>query len=594
MRKKNETLTLILCICAAVVCAALMYSLRFSFLSCSDSVSEFVYGRIYSFEYAYDRALNFSLQRGRFGLLFPLIVALRFKLLGLGIPAVAWALQHIPIAINVLIISVIIGRKAGREYGAAFALAFASLLQVNGWHSLITCYPLDFMYGLTIAILGFVLFYKSLGASGKKSIFLKIASAFLFYESMQTYEAFLMLSLVYGWIAIFDAFKRADDPRALGKIAKDVFTPLALHIAVALIFIGLRVYVYDHPVVPTDDGVLDLRHPGSAKGFIVTLGAFSGGMFPMADLIHPRVRSGIAEYPMTCLQLIASMISGIGAGIFVFRAGNRSESDSERKDVNASLILIGISGLITAVFFPVIHALTGVYQGWVVEGHQFGYVPTTISYFGWITFIVCIFSLFLRRRKAVRIPAAVIAGVIFAAMTLITSGINNALKEEKIGPTTVMYSYKAQAFYAVARDCICPEEGFDAVFIPDFDGVHDNLMFNEIILRYEWDGEYDVTPIKSGEEFRSEYASFDNPGVIRYDYDSDTGIVCSVDSVDEGNYMTTGDIRVVSAHGGHYVIAYTEYDGESKRYEFDLKPYEGITFENDEAVLAYSIDVTRR
>ena len=167
MRKKNETLTLILCICSAVVCAALMYSLRFSFLSCSDSVSEFVYGRIYSFEYAYDRALNFSLQRGRFGLLFPLIVALRFKLLGLGIPAVAWALQHIPIAINVLIISVIIGRKAGREYGAAFALAFASLLQVNGWHSLITCYPLDFMYGLTIAILGFVLFYKSLGASGK-------------------------------------------------------------------------------------------------------------------------------------------------------------------------------------------------------------------------------------------------------------------------------------------------------------------------------------------------------------------------------------------------------------------------------------------
>ena len=115
-----------------------------------------------------------------------------------------------------------------------------------------------------------------------------------------------------------------------------------------------------------------------------------------------------------------------------------------------------------------------------------------------------------------------------------------------------------------------------------------------LFLLYEWDGEYDVTPIKSGEEFRSEYASFDNPGVIRYDYDSDTGIVCSVDSVDEGNYMTTGDIRVVSAHGGHYVIAYTEYDGESKMYEFDLKPYEGITFENDEAVLAYSIDVTRR
>jgi hypothetical protein len=146
----------------------------------------------------------------------------------------------------------------------------------------------------------------------------------------------------------------------------------------------------------------------------------------------------------------------------------------------------------------------------------------------------------------------------------------------------------------VACDGVCPENGFDVVFIPDFEGVHDTLMFNEIILRYEWDGEYQVTPIKSGEEFRNGYDSYENPGVIRYDYDSDTGIVCSVDSIAEGNYMTNGNIRVVSAHGGHYSIAYTEYDGESKRYEFDLKPYEGITFENNEDVLAYSIDITRR
>lgn len=594
MRKKIDRPALILIICAAVVCAALMYSLRYSFLSCSDSVSEFVYGRIYGFRYAYDRALNFSLQRGRFGLLFPLVVALRFKLLGTGIPAVAWALQHIPIAVNVLLISIMIGKRAGKEYGAAYALAFASLLQVNGWHSLITCYPLDFMYGLTLAILGFVLFQRSLEIQGKKRIALRIVSAVLFYESMQTYEAFLMLSLVYGWISIFDACKKAEDRKDIGKLARSVFAPLAFHIAVALIFICLRVYVYDHPVVPTDDGVLDLRHPGSAKGFIVTLGAFSGGMFPMADLIHPRVRSGIAEYPMTILQLAVSVISGIGAGIFVFRAGNRSDRGQERDRTNGSLLLIGISGLIVALFFPVIHALTGVYQGWVTEGHQFGYVPTTISYFGWIAFIVCIVSLILRRRKATGKVMAIVAGLVFAAMTLITFGINNALREEKIGPTTVTYSYKAQVFYAVARDGICPENGFDVVFIPDFNGVHDEFMFNEIILRYEWEGEYAVTPIKSGEEFRNEYDSFDNPGVIRYDYDSDTGIVCSVDSIDEGNYMTTGDIRVVSAHGGHFAIAYTEYDGESKRYEFDLEPYEGITFENDEAVLAYSIDITRR
>ena len=594
MGKKKSSLSLILFLCTAVVCAAVMYSLRFSFLSCSDSVSEFVYGRIYGFKYAYDRALDFCLQRGRFGVIFPFVVALRFKLLGTGSPWAAWGLQHIPIAVNVIFISVLIGKKAGKEYGAFFALAFASLLQVNGWHSLITCYPLDFMYGLTLALIGFTLFQKSLESKGKKVWILRIISAFAFYESMQTYEAFLMLSIVYGWLSLREATAGEGKKPALLKLIKPVFSPLVLHIIVGVIFLVLRVYVNDHPVVPTEDGVLDLREPGTTKGFLVTLGAFSGGMFPMADLVHPRVRSGIFEYGVSWIQAVTAVIAGGGFAAFIAAVSSRTEDDKKRRDTDHALITIGIAGLITAVFFPFLHAMTGVYQGWVVEGHQFGYVPTTISYFGWVTFIACMLSLLIRKAKSVKIPAVAAAGIIFALVTGLTFGINNAIREEKIGPTNVSYSYKSQLFFAVARDCVCPENGYDVIFIPDFEGVHDQYMFNELILSYEWTDHYDVTAIKSDDEFVSGFDTYENPGVIRYDPDSDTGIVCSIDRIEDGRYVTDGDIRVISAHGGKYTITYVECDGDIRTYDFELDAFEGITFENTEGVPAYSVDIVSR
>ena len=594
MGKKKSSLSIILFLCTAAVCAAVMYSLRYSFLSCSDSVSEFVYGRIYSFRYAYERALDFCLQRGRFGVIFPFVVALRFKILGTGSPWAAWGLQHIPIAVNVIFISVLIGKKAGKEYGALFALAFASLLQVNGWHSLITCYPLDFMYGLTLALIGFTLFQKSLEISGKKVWLLRVLSAFAFYESMQTYEAFLMLSLVYGWLSLREAVRERDGKSALTKLIKPVFSPLIIHIIVGVIFLALRVYVNDHPVVPTDDGVLDLREPGTAKGFLVTLGAFSGGMFPMADLVHPRVRTGITEYGVSWLQAVTAIIAGAGFAAFIASVSSREEDDKKRRDTDHALVTIGIAGLIAAIFFPFLHATTGVYQGWVVEGHQFGYVPTTISYFGWIAFIVCMLSLLLRKAKGINVLSVAVAGVVFSLLTVLTFGINNAIREEKIGPTNVSYSYKAQLFFAVAKDCVCPENGYDVIFIPDFEGVHDQYMFNELILSYEWEGKYDVTAVKSADEFVSGFDSYEDPGVIRYDPDSDTGIVCSIDSIDNGNFVTDGDIRVVSAHGGDYTITYVECDGDIRTCDFELEPFEGITFENTEGVPAYSIDIVRR
>ena len=579
MPKGKNSSGIVLAVCAAIVCAAVLYSLRYSYLSCSDSVSEFVYGRIYDFGFAFRRTLDFSLQRGRFGLIFPFVVAVRYQLLGSGSPFAFWALQYIPICINVCLLSFVLGRRIGVKSGLLMSLLFASLLQVNGWHSLITCYPLDFMYGLMLALLGLVLFIRS-EESKKNGLLLKIVSAFLFYESMQTYEAFLTVAAVYLVLAISLAKQK-------GKLSfKDLVISLDAHMITGILFIAMRVFVIFHPIVPLQDGVEDLSRMGNPKDFVITLGAFSGGMFPLADLVHPRVRSRILADGFTIRDILVSLTAGVGMFIFM-RSCRKDEKAAGKAKV------IGLCGIVGALCFPLIHSLTSVYQQWVVEGHQFGYVPTTISYFGWIVFITCAVSYLPLSGKTQGKIAPVVAGIILFASALLTCGINHALIAEKIGPTAITYSYRTQSFLAVAKDSYCYKEGYDMVYAPDFEGVHDSMMFHEIMLENESEAPYDVTLVSSPDEYYSTAPSFGNPGVIFYDEDSDTAIVTDSDGISEGHTVTVSDIRIISAHGGSFSVSY-EDNGTVITREIDLKPGEGITIENESTVDTASIDVVAR
>lgn len=581
MQKGKSSSAVVLAVCTAVVCAAVLYSLRYSYLSCSDSVCEFVYGRIYDFGFAYKRTMDFCLQRGRFGLIFPFVVALRYKLLGTGNTFVLWSVQYVPICINVAVLSVILGKKAGAKCGMLMPLLFFSLLQVNGWHSLITCYPLDFMYGLTLSILGLVTFEKALFMEhGKKKVFTKILSAFLFYESMQTYEAFITVAAVYLVLCISHIRKQK-------KISiKAVFLSLDAHIVTGIIFAAMRVFVMVHPIVPLQEGVEDLSQLGNPKDFVITLGAFSGGMFPMADLVHPRVRSGILASGFGVKEVIISAIAGIG--IFAFMKSVKAD-----REAAAEVRTLGICGIVGALCFPMIHALTAVYQRWVTEGHQFGYVPTTISYFGWILSLTCIIAYLPLTGRVRGKVSPYAAGLLLCAASLITFGINDALKAEKIGPTTVSYAYKTQQFYALACDGYCREHGYDYLLASDYEGVHDNMMFHQIMMENESGTDYCPKLTLSADEFLAGASVAANPGVIIYDEDSNVAVVTDCDLMSDGHILTNDDIRIVSAHGGDFTVSYEE-EGGRVSCDISLSAGEGATLENAVSVDTSTIDVVVR
>ena len=573
MQKGKSRLGVVLAVCTAIVCATVLYSLRYSYLSCSDSVSEFVYGRIYDFGFAYKRSLDFCLQRGRFGLIFPFVVALRYKILGTGSSFAAWAVQYIPICINVALLSFILGRRAGAKCGMLYSLLFFSLLQVNGWHSLIICYPLDFMYGLSLALIGLVLFTR-------KGTKFKIISAFFFYESMQTYEAFLMVAAVYLFLAITKLKKE-------GKLSfKDLILALDAHIVTGILFVAMRVFVIFHPVVPLQEGVEDLSKLGGVKGFVMTLGAFSGGMFPLADMAHPRVRSALLRDGVEVSDIVAALVAGIGAFAFM-------KSVKEDKDAASKVKILGICGLVGALSFPFIHSLTEVYQKWVTEGHQLGYVPTTICYFGWILFITCAVSYIPLSGKTSGKISPYAAGILLFAAALTTAGINNAIRAEKIGPASPDYSYKTQQFFAAARDSYCSEHGYDYIMATDFEGVHESMMFHEIMLESESNTPYDVAVAASPDEYYASFASYTQPGIILYDEDSDVAVITDCDDISEGRVITADDIRIVSSHGGDFTVSYEE-EGGRVSVDISLKPGEGVTVENGAYVDTATIDVIVR
>ena len=525
--------------------------------------------------------MDFCLQRGRFGLIFPFIVALRYKLLGTASPIVIWAVQYIPILVNVILFSYILGKKAGAECGALLSLLFFSLLQVNGWHSLITCYPLDFMYGLTLSLLGLVFFMRSLKmAKGKKKVLTKILSAFLFYESLQTYEAFLTVAAVYLFLAVVTLKKE-------GKLSfKELFLSLDAQIVTGIVFVAMRIFVIVHPIVPLQEGVEDLSQPGNLKDFVITLGAFSGGMFPLADLVHPRVRSRIVADGFIWKDLLPAVAAGIGAFAFM-------KSVKEDKEAASKVKILGLCGMIGALCFPMVHALTAVYQNWVVEGHQFGYVPTTVSYFGWILFLACAISYLPLSGKTKGKISPLIAGIILCMCTFLTTGINRALAEEKIGPTTVSYAYSTQQFFAAARDGYCSEHGYDCMLAAGFGGVHDNMMFHEIMMENESGNGYCVKVTSSVEDYYLAASAGSNPGVIFYDEDSDVAVITDCDNILDGRLITNDDIRIVSAHGGDYTVSYEEEGGRVSS-DISLKPGEGVTLENGVSVDTATIDVIVR
>ena len=184
--------------------------LRNTVLGCHDSMVDFVTARMNDFGFLYKNTMDFCLARGRASFLFPLVVTIRQILDKTGNYTIIWLVQQVPIWTAVGIISWIVAKKTRPYYGFFFACFFSAFIQIDLNHNLMTCYPVDFMYGIAMMAVGIWLYdswFAHLKDGKKTNVIRIILSCFCYYESMQTYEPFIMACFIYILISVAYAVK---------------------------------------------------------------------------------------------------------------------------------------------------------------------------------------------------------------------------------------------------------------------------------------------------------------------------------------------------------------------------------------------------
>lgn len=521
--KKDLIVLWVLAILSSVLA---LIPLRNTIFSCDDSISNFVLGRMTDSKFSFKFAMDFCLMRGKVGVLFPILITIRDYLYRQGNYVIYWLMQYVPVYINVFLSAVFINRKLSPKLAPVFVILFSAFLQINGWHSLITCYPIEFMYGLSMALFGVLLYDSYLSSATPRKLYM-VLSVICYYESMQTYEAFLLFGLFYALLALF-----------IKGCWKDRIKVLIPHFVTAVVYVGIFIYLNIHPVVPSIG--YDVTTRGNFVGFLLTDLIFSFGMFPLADIFFPSVFNGLDIRNIDIVSIFAAIVSTLG--VFVYLK-SQEENVDRKKYIHAAII-----GASMALCFPMMHSITSKYQIWAIEEHQFGYVPTTISYFGWIVFIVAIGGLIINqvinRKPSFKKIVITIASVVVFIVTLLTCLINSSIRINGIGPTSQKLSYRAQSMFTLVTSNQFAELNCDLLYAPDYSGVHGGFEENEFIIQHETGNGVKVTFINDDGIFKSEFNNANSPLVFRYFYDEDVGVLIIPDSIDVGSR-----IFVVSSHG---------------------------------------------
>ena len=536
----------VLWICAVLSTLMTLIPLRNTIFSCDDSISNFVYGRLTDSHFSFKTTFEFSLMRGKVGILFPIVITIRDYLYRNGNFVVFWLMQYVPVYANVLLASYFVSKKLSREAAPLFVILFSSLLQVNGWHSLITCYPVEFMYGLFMELIGIILFdsYLVTPTSRKLSILKMAVSVICFYEAMQTYEAFLLFGIVYAFLSFYERDN-----------FKDRIKVLIPHAITGIIYVGIFIYLNINPVVASNGYNVTTR--GNFGGFILTDLIFAFGMFPLTNIVFPSIIKGISLKGINLVTIVASLSSA--AAILLSMLKLKAEEINTKKYMHA-----GIIGLTMALIFPMMHSMTLKYQEWAIKEHQFGYVPSTISYFGWVVFILSLFviiycRIITKKPSLKKIAAIVITALMFMA-TLLTCLINDSIKRNGIGPTSQKLSYRAQSMFALASSDEFSRLNCDLLYVPDFSGVHGMFIDNEYLIQYETSNDVLINVTNDEAEFLSSLESASSPLIYRYFYDQDVGVLIVPSDADTGVALF-----IVSSHGFNGGISVMTDEGEMRQ-----------------------------
>ena len=157
---KGTVWTVIAGFFAAALAVMVCYFLKDEVLGCHDSFEDFIYAQMHTTSECFHKVLNFNLARGRVGFLSALVMTIRYIVLGTGNYTAVWLLQQVPIWLTVFLISWMVAKKTHPVYGIIFAAFFSAFLQIDNNHSLMVCYPMDFMYGMSLMVLGLFFYEK--------------------------------------------------------------------------------------------------------------------------------------------------------------------------------------------------------------------------------------------------------------------------------------------------------------------------------------------------------------------------------------------------------------------------------------------------
>lgn len=528
---KNIDLGAAAYIFAAAVIACFLYYVRHMVLADHDSLYEFVLAREYDFKYAFNRALNFNLKRGRVGVIFPFVVALRYQINGTGNYIAVWLLQYVPIVANIALIAHIIRKTVNKGTSALFVILFAGLVQINRWHCLIICYPLDFMYGLFVMILGLWFYYLYLTDENKKGIAhygKLVLSAFLTYESFMAYEPFFVSCGAYAILTVYFAFKSEKKMSSRFMYVIKKVWPIVLVAVTFLVLYYLHLnseFVDESPSYPTGDNL---------HNTVYTWGVISGGMFPLIYFFYPSESRELigASFTPGIFKSVTSLLALAGT-----YAALKSASKEEKK--TSGYVLLAVLGAFIGLFFALPHSITVLYQNWVVNDHQAGYVPTCICYFGWIVMITSVLSLIVTKAKKGRETICVLFAIFVCAGTYLTYSVNDGFRNIPYGQSEAE-CLKNQALYSLFRSDVFREEGIDLLYTPQYTGIHNATETNEELAEFESGNTLDLT--KYGDEFESLFDSYENPARFEYNYDTHEGILYIFDH--DGDYEPDREIVI--------------------------------------------------
>ena len=107
MTKKTKNICLILlALCVLATWGYICFLVKDTVLACHDSVMEYINARVNGWKNGYAYGMEYSLARGKLGLIFPAVIMFRFFVNGSGNYTAIWLLQYVPVFANVALLSV--------------------------------------------------------------------------------------------------------------------------------------------------------------------------------------------------------------------------------------------------------------------------------------------------------------------------------------------------------------------------------------------------------------------------------------------------------------------------------------------------------